>query len=204
MDMETTQGPPELHQRRIALKKNWPVLLGQSSRSNSGAAMSFLGGSGSRAERKASPAGAVGRAPVPPWRHLATHPSRGHCGPWSPQDAGAGLTTLACPQCPTGWRETARTKSEVCNMLCTTHALPQNVIIFATIYEQEEGKPAWDRDTGPASGGRGAWGRQPHTSELLPRLGPGIRGESSTKMEMGLQFSAQLRPASVAIEPPNF
>lgn len=26
-------------------------------------------------------------------------------------------------------------KSEVCNMLCTTHALPQNVIIFAAVYE---------------------------------------------------------------------
>ena len=30
-----------------------------------------------------------GHAPVPPWEHLAAHPSRGRCGSWSPQQASA-------------------------------------------------------------------------------------------------------------------
>ena len=69
------------------------LLRGQSSRSSSGGSQEFTGKFRHPGRKESNTSRSNGRGLLLPWGHLAAHLSRGHGGPWSPQDARAGVST---------------------------------------------------------------------------------------------------------------
>lgn len=118
------------------------------------------------------------------------------------------LTSLACPQCPTGRRETAGIKYEACSTLCTIHALSQNKMIFAAVYKVSCYPPFTDgeissselcdlprarelEDSNPDLSNRKAWVLTPHASQTPAR---GLPGTCQPTIPNGPEHGRQATP----------